>query len=182
MADESKQLRVRLVTPERTLFEHRPRRWCCRQRTGTWRCFTGSAAGGRAGRRRCDRARREPATEAGGPAGDMRYNVSWGFVEVLPDRVTILATDALKPEEIDVPRAQTATGAWRQTVERSGRQRRGVHRSAPRNRRSRSQAGDGRGEALRAFTHDKFKAKALLTRAGLFAAGSVPELCWKANR
>jgi F-type H+-transporting ATPase subunit epsilon len=35
-----------------------------------------------------------------------RYNVSWGFVEVLPDRVTILATDALKPEEIDVPRAQ----------------------------------------------------------------------------
>ena len=35
-----------------------------------------------------------------------RYNVSWGFVEVLPDRVTILANDALKPEEIDVPRAQ----------------------------------------------------------------------------
>jgi F-type H+-transporting ATPase subunit epsilon len=34
------------------------------------------------------------------------YNVSWGFAEVLPDRVTILATDALKPEEIDVPRAQ----------------------------------------------------------------------------
>ena len=35
-----------------------------------------------------------------------RYNVSWGFVEVLPDRVTILATDALKPEEIDTTRAQ----------------------------------------------------------------------------
>ncbi len=32
--------------------------------------------------------------------------MSWGFVEVLPDRVTILATDALKPEEIDVPRAE----------------------------------------------------------------------------
>ena len=32
--------------------------------------------------------------------------MSWGFVEVLPDRVTILANDALKPEEIDVPRAQ----------------------------------------------------------------------------
>ncbi len=32
-----------------------------------------------------------------------RYNVSWGFaVEVLPSRVTILASDALKPEEIDV--------------------------------------------------------------------------------
>jgi F-type H+-transporting ATPase subunit epsilon len=34
------------------------------------------------------------------------YNVSWGFVEVLGDRVTILASDALKPEEIDVPRAE----------------------------------------------------------------------------
>jgi len=35
-----------------------------------------------------------------------RYNVSWGFVEVLPDRVTILANDALAPAQIDVPRAQ----------------------------------------------------------------------------
>jgi F-type H+-transporting ATPase subunit epsilon len=32
--------------------------------------------------------------------------VSWGFVEVLPDRVTILANDALKPSEIDPARAQ----------------------------------------------------------------------------
>ena len=32
--------------------------------------------------------------------------MSWGFVEVLPDRVTILASDALKPEEIDVPARQ----------------------------------------------------------------------------
>ncbi len=38
--------------------------------------------------------------------GDQIYNVSWGFVEVLPDRVTILASDALKPEEINVERAQ----------------------------------------------------------------------------
>ena len=41
-----------------------------------------------------------------GPASETRYNVSWGFVEVLPNRVTILASDALKPEEIDVPRPQ----------------------------------------------------------------------------
>ena len=40
------------------------------------------------------------------PQDTSRYNVSWGFVEVLPDRVTILASDALKPEEIDVPRAE----------------------------------------------------------------------------
>jgi F-type H+-transporting ATPase subunit epsilon len=31
--------------------------------------------------------------------------VSWGFVEVLGDRVTILASDALKPEEINTTRA-----------------------------------------------------------------------------
>jgi F-type H+-transporting ATPase subunit epsilon len=31
--------------------------------------------------------------------------VSWGFVEVLPNRVTVLASDALKPEEIDKTRA-----------------------------------------------------------------------------
>ena len=41
-----------------------------------------------------------------GAKADSRYNVSWGFVEVLPDRVTILANDALKPAEIDVPRAE----------------------------------------------------------------------------
>jgi F-type H+-transporting ATPase subunit epsilon len=38
--------------------------------------------------------------------GEQIYNVSWGFVEVLPDRVTILANDALKPEEIEVDRAE----------------------------------------------------------------------------
>ena len=38
--------------------------------------------------------------------GEQIYNVNWGFVEVLPDRVTILANDALKPEEIDVSRAK----------------------------------------------------------------------------
>ena len=43
---------------------------------------------------------------AEGPEGLTRYNVSWGFVEVLPNRVTILASDALKPEEIDVQRAE----------------------------------------------------------------------------
>ncbi|MGA3080472.1 MAG: hypothetical protein ABSD44_03700 [Terracidiphilus sp.] len=30
----------------------------------------------------------------------------WGGAEVLGDRVTILASDALKPEKIDVPRAK----------------------------------------------------------------------------
>lgn len=42
----------------------------------------------------------------GGEAGDQRYHVSWGFVEVLPERVTILADEAQKPEEIDTNAAK----------------------------------------------------------------------------
>ncbi len=42
----------------------------------------------------------------GGPAGEQRFFVAWGFVEVLPERVTILAETALRPEEIDVAKAQ----------------------------------------------------------------------------
>lgn len=33
-------------------------------------------------------------------------SVAWGFAEVLPDKVTILAEAAERPEEIDVQRAQ----------------------------------------------------------------------------
>src|SRR5271155_187871 len=42
----------------------------------------------------------------GGEAGKQKYHVSWGFVEVLPERVTILADEAQKPEEIDTAAAQ----------------------------------------------------------------------------
>ena len=34
--------------------------------------------------------------------------VAFGFVEVLPDRVTVLAQIAERPEDIDVPRAESA--------------------------------------------------------------------------
>src|SRR6204780_2769026 len=37
----------------------------------------------------------------GGRSGDQKFFAAWGFVEVLPERVTILAETALKPEEID---------------------------------------------------------------------------------
>ncbi len=35
-------------------------------------------------------------------------SVAWGFAEVLPDKVTILAEAAERPQEIDVERAQKA--------------------------------------------------------------------------
>ncbi len=37
-----------------------------------------------------------------------RLAVAWGFAEVLPDKVTILAETAERPEEIDVKRAQAS--------------------------------------------------------------------------
>jgi len=37
-----------------------------------------------------------------------RFAVAWGFAEVLPDKVTILAETAERPTEIDVTRAQKA--------------------------------------------------------------------------
>jgi F-type H+-transporting ATPase subunit epsilon len=43
----------------------------------------------------------------GGTAGEQTFFVAWGFVEVLPERVTILAETALHPNEIDVPQAQS---------------------------------------------------------------------------
>ena len=37
----------------------------------------------------------------GGTSGDQKFFVAWGFVEVLPDRVTILAEKAMHPNEIN---------------------------------------------------------------------------------
>ena len=103
MAEQSNQLRVRLVTPERTLFEQSADAVELPAKNGYMEVLYGHApllAELGAG----DVTVRGGATENGN--GELRYNVSWGFVEVLPDRVTILANDALKPEEIDVQRAE----------------------------------------------------------------------------
>jgi F-type H+-transporting ATPase subunit epsilon len=42
----------------------------------------------------------------GGTSGDQKFFVAWGFVEVLPERVTILAETAMHPNEIDRAEAQ----------------------------------------------------------------------------
>jgi F-type H+-transporting ATPase subunit epsilon len=42
----------------------------------------------------------------GGSAGEQIFFVAWGFAEVLPERVTILAEMALHPDEIDPAEAQ----------------------------------------------------------------------------
>ncbi|WP_263378499.1 ATP synthase F1 subunit epsilon [Granulicella paludicola] len=42
----------------------------------------------------------------GGSSNDQVFFVAWGFVEVLPERVTILAETALHPDEIDLAEAE----------------------------------------------------------------------------
>ncbi len=42
----------------------------------------------------------------GGTSGDQKFFVAWGFVEVLPERVTILAETALQPNEINTSEAE----------------------------------------------------------------------------
>jgi F-type H+-transporting ATPase subunit epsilon len=110
MAEETNQLRVRLVTPERTLFDHPVTAVELPAKNGYMEALYGHAplmaelgAGDVTLHGVADS---KTGGEAGGPESVLRYNVSWGFAEVLPDRVTILASDALKPEEIDVSRAQ----------------------------------------------------------------------------
>lgn len=105
MADDTNQIRVRLVTPERTMCELTADSVDLPSKSGYFEVLYGHAPlvaelgagdvivhGGACGDEE--------------PKSDSRYFVSWGFVEVLPDRVTVLASDALKPTEINVPRAE----------------------------------------------------------------------------
>jgi len=103
MAEENK-IRVRLVTPERILVETSADAVELPAKTGYMEVLYGHApllAELGAGDVTLHGA------SGGENAGDSdRYNVSWGFVEVLPDRVTILANDAIAPAQIDVTRAK----------------------------------------------------------------------------
>jgi F-type H+-transporting ATPase subunit epsilon len=103
MADDTNQLRVRLVTPERILVDSPAAAVELPSKSGYMEVLYGHAP------LLAELGAGDVTLHGGtdkGSSGDQRYNVSWGFVEVLPDRVTILANDALKPEEIDVPRAK----------------------------------------------------------------------------
>jgi F-type H+-transporting ATPase subunit epsilon len=100
MADESNSLRVRLVTPERILFERTADAVELPAKNGYMEVLYGHAP------LLAELGAGDVRLHGGGGSGDEEiYNVSWGFVEVLPDRVTILANDALKPAEINVNRA-----------------------------------------------------------------------------
>jgi F-type H+-transporting ATPase subunit epsilon len=99
MADGNK-LRVRLVTPEKILVEDTADAVELPAKSGYMEVLYGHAP------LMAELGAGDVTLHGIGGSEPTRYNVSWGFVEVLPDRVTILASDAIEPSAIDVPRAQ----------------------------------------------------------------------------
>jgi|SRR5215469_6402896 len=95
----SGQLKVRLVTPDRVLLDATADAVELPSRSGYLEALYGHApllAELGAGEVRLH----------GGSSGDQKFFVAWGFVEVLPERVTILAETALHPNEINVAEAK----------------------------------------------------------------------------
>ncbi len=98
MTDATK-FQVRLVTPDRVLVDAEADGIELPGRTGYLEALPGAAP-------LLTELGAGEVRILGGEAGDQRYSVAWGFAEVLPDRVTILAENAQKPEEIDAAKAQ----------------------------------------------------------------------------
>jgi F-type H+-transporting ATPase subunit epsilon len=99
VGDKSGLLVVRLVTPDRLLLDATAEAVELPSASGYMEALYGAApllAELGAGEVRLH----------GGSAGEQRFFVAWGFVEVLPERVTILAETALHPDEIDKAEAQ----------------------------------------------------------------------------
>src|ERR1700749_2787038 len=92
-------LKVRLVTPDRILLDETATAVELPSMSGYLEALYGAApllAELGAGEVRLH----------GGSAGEQIFFVAWGFVEVLPERVTILAETALHPEEMKPADAQ----------------------------------------------------------------------------
>ena len=92
---EKNQLRVRLVTPDRVLVDQEADSVEVPSRSGYLEVLYGHAP------LLAELAPGEVSIVAGARQEGQRFNVARGFVEVLPERVTILAESALKPQEID---------------------------------------------------------------------------------
>ena len=98
-AGNSGLLTVRLVSPDRMLLDATAEAVELPSRSGYLEALYGAApllAELGAGEVRLH----------GGTSGDQKFFVAWGFVEVLPERVTILAETALRPDEIDQTQAK----------------------------------------------------------------------------
>ena len=118
MADTGNQLQVRLVTPDRILIDEGADAVELPSKSGYMEVLYGHApllAELGAG----DVTLHGVSGGAANQGDGTRYNVSWGFVEVLPDRVTILANDALAPSARGkVPWSHPGGQRWSQAQDR----------------------------------------------------------------
>jgi F-type H+-transporting ATPase subunit epsilon len=99
MADTN-SLTVRLVTPDRILVDQTVDAVEVPSKSGYIEVLYGHAP------LLAELAPGEVRLHGGRSETGDRFNVARGFVEVLPERVTILAESAMKPEEIDTGAAQ----------------------------------------------------------------------------
>ena len=97
---EKNQLKVRLVTPDRILVDQTVDAVEVPSQSGYLEVLYGHSP------LLAELGPGEVRLHGGGHRDGDRFNVARGFVEVLPERVTILAESAMKPEEIDTPAAQ----------------------------------------------------------------------------
>lgn len=110
MAD---QLQVRLTTPDRKLVDTMADSVELPGKTGYLEVLYGAAP-------LLTELGTGTVTIHGGASGDDRYYVAWGFAEVLPGRVTILAESAEKPEQIDTAAAQQELEAGQKLWDEAG--------------------------------------------------------------
>ncbi len=107
------QLAVRIVTPDRVLIDTSADAIELPARSGYLEALYGAApllAELGAGEVRLH----------GGSSGDAKFFVAWGFAEVLPQRVTVLAETAMAPGEIDAGEAQRELEAAQKDWNESG--------------------------------------------------------------
>jgi F-type H+-transporting ATPase subunit epsilon len=111
MAD---QLQVRFVTPDRLLLDAEAQAVELPGKSGYLEVLYGAAP------LLTELGTGEVRIHGAG-TGDQRFYVAGGFAEVLPNRVTILAESAQKPEEIDTAAAQreleNGQRVWREAGE-----------------------------------------------------------------
>jgi F-type H+-transporting ATPase subunit epsilon len=100
MAETGNQIRVRMVTPDSVLLDTTADAVEIPSKSGYFEVLYGHAP-------LLAELDVGPVRIHGGPEGnDEVYVVTWGFCEVLPDRVTILAVGATKPQDIDQAQAK----------------------------------------------------------------------------
>jgi len=115
---EGNKIRVRLVTPEKTFLDGTADAVSLPGRSGYLEVLYGHAP-------LLTELGAGEVTLHGGDAAEQQFFVAWGFAEVLPDRVTILAESAVCPNEINLAEAREelkhGEQMWKEAGEESAR-------------------------------------------------------------